>query len=168
MVSISQRSYTLRSTQKLCSSGNRGHLVKCPRQDKCYSQTVKSTRFYHVSANSNFFGKRQSQPHHHRSPPPRSYDIPISIPQPRSALFALFDHLIPLSAGNGIYDGAAGQSVDDYFGLLGFKCPDMFNFADFLLDVLSMGGDAPKQINENGLSGWIVSWQHNGSGKCIE
>ena len=65
----------------------------------------------------------------------------VTIHQPRSALFALFDHLILLSAGNVIYDGPSGQSVVDYFGLLGFKCPDLFNPADFLLDVLSIDDD---------------------------
>ena len=52
----------------------------------------------------------------------------VSIHQPRSSLFALFDHLILLSfGGNVVYDGAAGQAAVDYFRSMGFNCPDMFN-----------------------------------------
>ncbi len=62
----------------------------------------------------------------------------LSIHQPRSSIFALFDHLILLSEGHVVYDGKGGQSSVEYFRDLGFQCPPLFNPADYFLDIVSV------------------------------
>ena len=53
--------------------------------------------------------------------------IVMSIHQPRSSIFALFDQLILLSEGHVVYDGKAGQDAVNYFSRLGCQCPSYFN-----------------------------------------
>lgn len=50
----------------------------------------------------------------------------------------MFDHLILLSEGHVVYDGPAGQQSVDYFANLGFQCPELFNPADYFLDIVSV------------------------------
>lgn len=64
--------------------------------------------------------------------------VVLSIHQPRSSIFAMFDHLILLSEGFVVYDGPPGQQSVDYFANLGFQCPDLFNPADYFLDIVSV------------------------------
>lgn len=55
----------------------------------------------------------------------------MSIHQPRSDIFALFDKLILLSAGSMLYSGPSAR-VLDYFDQLGFQPAADYNTADFL------------------------------------
>mmetsp|Transcript_12455 Transcript_12455/g.13425 ORF Transcript_12455/g.13425 Transcript_12455/m.13425 type:complete len:680 (-) Transcript_12455:131-2170(-) len=58
------------------------------------------------------------------------------IHQPRSSIYEMFDKLLILSEGRTMYTGGATEAVD-YFGSLGYTCPDAFNPADYFLDLLS-------------------------------
>lgn len=49
----------------------------------------------------------------------------------------MFHNLLLLSEGQMMYFGRA-RDAGAYFDSLGFPCPDRFNPADFLLDVVSM------------------------------
>ena len=62
----------------------------------------------------------------------------MSIHQPRSSIFQLFDQLVLLADGKLVYTGVAGKTAVDYFSNLGFKCPDLFNPADYFLDIVSV------------------------------
>lgn len=56
----------------------------------------------------------------------------LTIHQPRSNIYALFDQLILLSKGRLVYSGPAQQPVIDHFASLGYACPLGFNIADYL------------------------------------
>eukprot|EP00599_Poterioochromonas_sp_BG-1_P010651 CAMPEP_0173145792 /NCGR_PEP_ID=MMETSP1105-20130129/8100_1 /TAXON_ID=2985 /ORGANISM="Ochromonas sp., Strain BG-1" /LENGTH=662 /DNA_ID=CAMNT_0014059853 /DNA_START=81 /DNA_END=2070 /DNA_ORIENTATION=- len=53
-----------------------------------------------------------------------------------SSIYEMFDKLLILSEGRTMYTGGATEAVD-YFGSLGYTCPDAFNPADYFLDLLS-------------------------------
>lgn len=57
--------------------------------------------------------------------------------QPRSSIFTLFDNLLLLSEGKSIYFGPANR-VLSYFELLGYRCPEHYNPADFYLDLMAL------------------------------
>ena len=59
----------------------------------------------------------------------------VTIHQPRSNIYALFDQLILLAKGNLIYSGPAHQEAIDHFSQLGYHCPLGFNLADYLVDL---------------------------------
>jgi ABC-type multidrug transport system ATPase subunit len=56
----------------------------------------------------------------------------LTIHQPRSNIYALFDQLVLLSKGRIVFSGPAQQPCIDHFYKLGYKCPLGFNIADYL------------------------------------
>ncbi|KAJ3010711.1 hypothetical protein HKX48_007231 [Thoreauomyces humboldtii] len=67
--------------------------------------------------------------------------ICISIHQPRSDIFELFDNVILLSGGNLVYSGEKGmedQGVLGWFAQNGHHLPALINPADYLIDVTSV------------------------------
>ncbi|KAJ1502652.1 hypothetical protein HMI54_008839, partial [Coelomomyces lativittatus] len=60
--------------------------------------------------------------------------IVLTIHQPRSNIFALFDTLILLSKGNVVYSGEA-KKLADHLKRLGYPCPPGYNLADYLMDL---------------------------------
>ncbi len=60
-----------------------------------------------------------------------------SIHQPRSSIFAMFDDLILLSEGRLLYNGPA-QDALSHFEQHGHKCPEHYNPAEFLADLISV------------------------------
>ncbi|KAG5189322.1 P-loop containing nucleoside triphosphate hydrolase protein [Tribonema minus] len=60
-----------------------------------------------------------------------------TIHQPQSKIFALFDNLILLKAGDIAYQGPAKQALP-FFESTGHPCPPLTNPADHLLDVVSL------------------------------
>lgn len=66
-----------------------------------------------------------------------------SIHQPRSSIFAMFDDLILLSEGRMLYSGPAAQALS-YFEQLGHKCPQHYNPAEFLADIISVDASTPE------------------------
>jgi ABC-type multidrug transport system ATPase subunit len=61
--------------------------------------------------------------------------IIMSIHQPRSNIFALFDSLILLAHTKMVYSGPANKVIE-YFEARGHCAPQLYNPADFLIDVL--------------------------------
>jgi ABC-type multidrug transport system ATPase subunit len=61
----------------------------------------------------------------------------LTIHQPRSNIFQLFDRLLLLTRGYSVYFGDA-QSATDHFARLGWPMPLHYNPADFLLDLISV------------------------------
>ncbi|KAM3932499.1 ATP-binding cassette sub-family G member 8 [Leptodactylus fuscus] len=61
----------------------------------------------------------------------------LSIHQPRSDIFQLFDLVLLLSSGSTIYSGTAKDMVQ-YFSSIGFPCPRYSNPADFYVDITSI------------------------------
>jgi ABC-type multidrug transport system ATPase subunit len=63
--------------------------------------------------------------------------VVMSIHQPRSNIFLMFDNLLLLSHGEMVYFGPAQEAVDHMAGL-GHQCPRNFNPADYLIDLVTM------------------------------
>lgn len=63
--------------------------------------------------------------------------ILLSVHQPRSDIFQLFDLVVLLSSGSAVYCGAARAMVP-YFTALGYPCPRYCNPSDFYVDLISI------------------------------
>ena len=61
----------------------------------------------------------------------------VSVYQPRSSIYKLFDNVILLSEGEVAYSGPAGEYAVQYFSKLGLRCPEFFHPADYFLDIIS-------------------------------
>ncbi|KAI9358337.1 hypothetical protein DFJ73DRAFT_957802 [Zopfochytrium polystomum] len=66
-----------------------------------------------------------------------SKTIILTIHQPRSDIYTLFDEVIVLSSGSQLYSGP-GSSASSHFKSRGYPCPEGHNVADHMLD-LAMG-----------------------------
>ncbi|XP_063965625.1 uncharacterized protein LOC129275898 [Lytechinus pictus] len=80
----------------------------------------------------------------------------MSIHQPSSRVFKLFDRLLLLSEGQVVYFGAADKVVD-YFARLGLQCPQHYNPADYIMDIVK-GTDEERVKIHNAAKG--QSWSH--------
>ncbi|KAL0491943.1 ATP-binding cassette, subfamily G [Acrasis kona] len=60
----------------------------------------------------------------------------LTIHQPRSDIFYMFDKLLLLARGRIAYFGQANMAVN-YFSAMGYKCPSSYNPADFFIDLVS-------------------------------
>lgn len=68
--------------------------------------------------------------------------IIVTIHQPRSEIWNLFDRLVLLSEGNLIYSGLASESIL-HFHRLGYTLPEYMNPAEFLIDLTTLDTQRP-------------------------
>ncbi|XP_066534961.1 ATP-binding cassette sub-family G member 8 [Hoplias malabaricus] len=61
----------------------------------------------------------------------------LSVHQPRSDIFQLFDLVVLLSSGSAVYFGPAKDMVS-YFSSLGYPCPRYCNPSDYYVDLISI------------------------------
>ncbi|XP_043991530.1 ATP-binding cassette sub-family G member 8 [Gambusia affinis] len=73
--------------------------------------------------------------------------ILLSVHQPRSDIFQLFDLIVLLSSGSAVYFGAARNMVP-YFTALGHPCPRYCNPSDFYVDLISIDRRSPEREAE--------------------
>ncbi len=80
-----------------------------------------------------------------------------SIHQPSSSIYELFDKIMFLSNGNSIYFGNGGIECVNYFKNLGYECPQHYNPADYILDLISIdnSSEESKNISEERLQLFI-------------
>ncbi|KAM9804396.1 ATP-binding cassette sub-family G member 8 [Neosynchiropus ocellatus] len=71
----------------------------------------------------------------------------LSVHQPRSDIFQLFDLVVLMSSGSAVYCGAARDMVP-YFTGLGYPCPRYCNPSDFYVDLISVDRRSPEQEAE--------------------
>lgn len=71
----------------------------------------------------------------------------LSVHQPRSDIFQLFDLVVLLSSGSAVYCGAAREMVP-YFTALGYPCPRYCNPSDFYVDLISIDRRSPEREAE--------------------
>jgi ATP-binding cassette subfamily G (WHITE) protein 2 len=76
------------------------------------------------------------------------HTVIASIHQPGSAIYALFDRVIVLAEGRLAYTGHA-SAVVDHFTKLGWKCPTLFNPAEYVLQVTSLDFTTPEAEEES-------------------
>lgn len=74
--------------------------------------------------------------------------VMLTIHQPRSSIFAMFDQLMLIADGRLTYIGDAHAAVG-YFETLSFKCPTLSNPADFFLDVTSLDARGETRANNS-------------------
>jgi len=92
--------------------------------------------------------------------------IILSIHQPRADIFALFDSLLLLSAGDTVYFGPGSQKCLEYFAANGDRCPTFTNPADYITDILTaensirLGGDPEKAANTK-VGGLVVKYKQS-------
>ena len=67
----------------------------------------------------------------------------MTIHQPRSEIWGLFDRLVLLSEGQSIYSGSASASIP-YFERLGYQLPQFVNPAEFLIDLAAVDNRLPE------------------------
>ncbi|KAL2918015.1 hypothetical protein HK105_202429 [Polyrhizophydium stewartii] len=87
----------------------------------------------------------------------------VSIHQPRSDIFRLFDSIILLSKGRTVYAGQGGQTALSYFESLGHRIPENTNPADALIDVCSIDNrdadseDKSRAVVDSLVKSWAVA-----------
>ncbi|KAA0717841.1 ATP-binding cassette sub-family G member 8 [Triplophysa tibetana] len=67
----------------------------------------------------------------------------LSVHQPRSDIFQLFDLVVLLSSGSAMYCGQAKDMVP-YFTALGYPCPRLCNPSDYYVDLISIDRRNPE------------------------
>jgi hypothetical protein len=72
-----------------------------------------------------------------------------TIHQPSSDIFEMMDLLVLLAKGKIIYFNQADKSVN-YFGSIGFQCPELSNPCDFFMSMMSIESIENDQANETG------------------
>ncbi|KAK1942575.1 Protein white [Phytophthora citrophthora] len=81
----------------------------------------------------------------------------VTIHQPSSELFALFDQLYLLSDGSAVYHGKASESVD-YFASLGYPCPALMNPTDYFMRQLVVMDKASDKAGVARVEGLKQEW----------
>jgi ABC-type multidrug transport system ATPase subunit len=71
------------------------------------------------------------------------HTVIATIHQPRSSIFAMFDDLCLLSEGRLLYFGPAAEALE-YFKGLGHECPEHYNPAEFLADLVAIDHSSPE------------------------
>ncbi|XP_045203564.2 uncharacterized protein LOC123556709 [Mercenaria mercenaria] len=66
--------------------------------------------------------------------------IIVTIHQPSSQVYHMFDSLLLLSQGKVVYNGSAHREPLTFLERSGYKCDPLYNPADFMIDVLSSDG----------------------------
>ncbi|ODV88931.1 hypothetical protein CANCADRAFT_131233 [Tortispora caseinolytica NRRL Y-17796] len=80
----------------------------------------------------------------------------MTIHQPRSNIFALFDRLLLLGKGNTVYSGAC-SGLAQYFEGIGYECPPGYNIAEYLIDLTMGGADFANHSASQGNYGQIAA-----------
>uniref|UniRef100_A0A7S3YW53 ABC transporter domain-containing protein n=1 Tax=Lotharella globosa TaxID=91324 RepID=A0A7S3YW53_9EUKA len=65
------------------------------------------------------------------------HTIIVSIHQPSSEIWALFDKVGFMTGGKAVYFGKAGQDILDYFETAGYPCPTFTNPADHVIKIIN-------------------------------
>lgn len=87
--------------------------------------------------------------------------IVMTIHQPRYSLFEKFGQILLLAkGGNAVFNGSPDDMVD-YFSKLGFKCPPLTNFADYVLDLVSIDtrNDEIEKLTSKRTSQLMDNWR---------
>lgn len=90
----------------------------------------------------------------------RGRTVIVSIHQPRSSIYQLFDNVLLLSSGSVAYSGEAGSALEQHFRAAGHEIPAAFNPADHLLDVVSV--DPQEKESASRVEGLLAYWASHG------
>lgn len=87
--------------------------------------------------------------------------IIMTIHQPSKEMFWSFDSMVLLARGGFVVYNGAVTHMPQYFESLGHPCPGNVNFADFVLDVVSLQMSETKEQSQNRVNYLIQSWKTN-------
>lgn len=95
--------------------------------------------------------------------------IVVTIHQPRSEIFGLFDNVVLLTKGSLAYAGGAKECLP-YFSTLGYEMPPFTNPAEYLIDLVSVdnrseGAEAAAEERVNGIK---EAWRKHSSALATE
>jgi len=79
----------------------------------------------------------------------QGHTVVVSIHQPRSSIYQLFDQVMLISGGKAVYCGPAGVACSDFFASAGFAVPKDFNPADHFLDVISLDHRNDEELSKS-------------------
>ncbi|KAK9866000.1 hypothetical protein WJX84_002019 [Apatococcus fuscideae] len=75
------------------------------------------------------------------------HTVVTSIHQPRSSIFTMFDDVLLLTEGGCVYHGPAASALE-HFSKQGFECPERYNPAEFLADLISVDYSSTNSENK--------------------
>lgn len=95
------------------------------------------------------------------------HTVLISIHQPRSSVFQMFDDLILLAEGELVYSGPAADALP-YFEQHGHTCPQHYNPAEWLADLVAIDHTSPEHEAESGkrLAQLTAAWRAHSGGSA--
>ncbi len=67
----------------------------------------------------------------------RGRTVLLTIHQPASEMFPLFDRILMLSRGKVVFFGSGSEALS-HFGRVGFECPEFTNPLDYFIDISSI------------------------------
>ena len=84
----------------------------------------------------------------------------ITIHQPRSEIWSLFDHVLLLANGSPLYSGSAHECLP-YFAQIGYELPAFSNPAEYLIDIAAIDNRTPEAEAESThrVQGLIKAWE---------
>lgn len=93
------------------------------------------------------------------------HTVIASVHQPRSSIFEMFDDLCILAKGQLVYFGEASQALG-YFEKLGYSCPEHYNPAEFLADLVAVdhSGAERERDSEQRIESLVSAWKATGLG----
>ncbi|KAL4432817.1 hypothetical protein ABPG77_008143 [Micractinium sp. CCAP 211/92] len=92
------------------------------------------------------------------------HTVMVSIHQPRSSVFEMFDDLVLMAEGELVYAGPAAE-VLAYFKGLGHICPEHYNPAEWLADLVAIDHSSPESEAESRarLAQLVAAWRSHGA-----
>lgn len=96
------------------------------------------------------------------------HSVIASIHQPRSSIFAMFDDLCLLSEGQLIYFGPAQEGLS-YFDKLGHHCPEHYNPAEFLADLVAIDHSSEEKEKETKerIRTLVAAWKESNPANAV-
>jgi len=91
------------------------------------------------------------------------HTIILSIHQPSSEIWELFDKVAFMSGGEAVYFGKAGQDCLDYFETVGHPCPSFSNPADHVITLINRDFPGKKAADVDDLIAKFKSFQKRNS-----
>ncbi|CAF1236559.1 unnamed protein product [Didymodactylos carnosus] len=86
--------------------------------------------------------------------------IVTSIHQPSSQVFQSFDQLILLADGKTIFMGRPSDALS-YFGTLGYKSPEQYNPADYVMDLVNQDMEVREKLKEAYITNKVSVYHRN-------
>ncbi|KAG0357734.1 ATP-binding cassette sub- G member 2 [Gamsiella multidivaricata] len=89
----------------------------------------------------------------------RNYNRTVicTIHQPRSNIFALFDHLVLMAKGQLVYSGET-RLLNEHLRKLGHHCPEGYNMADYMLDLTMYTGKLSTSRSDSAVGGGLEGY----------